>query len=90
MHKVCCRKVGGRIGSLRPFARSSFQGLELQSLQRVPCRQTVQFLEQNTLRSLGMCGRRHLPFQKQERQYINAATIFRCAANPVFLVLPPV
>ena len=22
-HKVCCRKAGGRIGSPRPFARSS-------------------------------------------------------------------
>ena len=91
VHKVCCRKVGGRIGSLRPFARSSYQLLEMQSLQRAPCRQTVQFLEQNTLRPSAMCGRRHLPFQKQEKDStFTRPQNFVCAANPVFPVLPPV
>ena len=41
--------------------------IEMQSLQRVPCRQTVQFLEPNTLCPSAMCGCRHLPFQKQEK-----------------------
>ena len=51
----------------RSFARSAQQALEVQSLQRVPYQQTDQFLEQNTLRPSAMCGRRHFPFQKQQK-----------------------
>ena len=35
-------------GTPRSFARPSQKRLEMESLQRVPCRQTVQFLEQTT------------------------------------------
>ena len=41
MHKVCHWEAGGRTGSARPLTRSSQQGFEMQSLQRVPRRQTI-------------------------------------------------
>ena len=49
------------------FARSSQQGFEMQSLQRVPRRQTIHFLEPNSMCPEAMCGRSHLPIQKQEK-----------------------
>ena len=59
-------EAGGRTGSARPLARSSQQGFEMQSLQRLPRRQTIHFLEPNSLCPAAMCpaamcGRSHLP-----------------------------
>ena len=51
----------------RSFARSSQQGFEMQSLQRVPRRQTIQFLDPNSSCPEAVCGRSHLPIQKQEK-----------------------
>ena len=43
------------------------KGFEMQSLQRVPCRQTIQFLEPNSLCPAAKRRRCHLPIQKQEK-----------------------
>ena len=67
MPKVCHWEAGGRTGSARPPARASQQGFEMQRLQRVPCRQTIQFLEPNSLCPATMRVRSHLPIQKQEK-----------------------
>ena len=68
----------------RSLARSSQRGFAMQSLQRVPCRQTVQFLEQNA-----MSSRRHLPFQTQEKtaqQHLHRHLV--CSKSRVFLHFP--
>ena len=94
MHKVCHKEAGGRTGSARPRARSSQQGFEMQSLQRVPCRQTIQFLEPSSLCPAAMHGRSHLPIQKQEKTAEQVDTkhlMWRAAKEPAVIEIdsPP-
>ena len=48
------------------LAQQGHLGFEMQSLQRVPRQQTIQFLEPNSLYPEAMCGRSHIPIQKKD------------------------
>ena len=54
-------------GSTGPLAHSSQQRREMQGLQSVRSQQTIQFLEPNSSCPAAMCGRSHIPMQKQEK-----------------------
>ena len=83
MHKVCPWEAGGRTDSARPLARSSQQGFEMQSLQRVPCRQTIQFLDRTPCVPRPCAAEVISQFRNKKRQH-NAYTDDAACSKSVF------
>ena len=83
--ETCTRSaIGKLVDELAQQGHFLVRHNKVQSLQRVPCPQTIQFLEPNSVCPAAMRGRSRIPIQKQEKDSTTRTQTIRLAARLFF------